>query len=191
MDSDEKIVNFFFEIATLRRMIRNHKQVLAGASDNISDHSFRVAIIGMILAKMEECDSNKVVKMCLFHDICEARTGDANWVHQQYIKSDEDAAREDQMEGLPIKNDISALLAEYEERESLEAKVAKDADLLDQMILQQEYLYERDFDRGKWQDHTEEQLLTENAKALAKTIRGTNPMEWVYQISDDKNKHKD
>ena len=185
MDS-QKTVNFFFEIATLRRMIRNHKQALAGADDNISDHSFRVAVIGMILAKLENCDVNKVVKMCLFHDIVEARTGDANWVHQQYLEIFEDQAREEQMEGLPIKDEIIAILKEYEEKKSAEAVVSKDADLLDQMVLQQEYLYEREDDRRRWQDHKDKDIKTKSAKILAKKIRGTNPMQWIYQISDEK-----
>ena len=52
----EKIVNFLFEIASLRRLTRSHRQVIQGVTDNIADHSFRVAIIGMILAKLEGCD---------------------------------------------------------------------------------------------------------------------------------------
>jgi len=181
-----KIVNFFFEIATLRRLTRSHRQMISEVSDNISDHSFRVAIIGMILAELEKCDTNKVLKMCLFHDVAEARVGDANFINQQYIELHEDEAKKDQMDGLPIANEVDALLKEYEQRESREAVVAKDADLIDQMVLQQEYFY-KDGENGEiWQNHSERSLKTESAKMLAKKIRESNPFEWLYQLAEEK-----
>jgi len=182
-----KITNFFFEIATLRRLTRSHRQMIQEVSDNISDHSFRVAIIGMILANLEQgCDENKVLKMCLFHDVVEARTGDANFINKQYVDLREDEARKDQMKGLPIANKILEILEEYEERKSKESIVAKDADLLDQMILQQEYFYKDEENRKMWQDHSEKSLKTDSAKKLAKKIRQSNPFEWLYQLAEDK-----
>jgi len=41
-------------------------------------------MIGFILAKLEGADREKVLKMCLLHDLAEARTGDANYLNQQY-----------------------------------------------------------------------------------------------------------
>jgi len=182
----EKITNFLFEIATLRRLTRSHRQMIETVSDNISDHSFRVAVIGMILAKMEEVDESKVLKMCLFHDISEARTGDANWINQQYVESHEEKARKEQMKDLPIEGEALGLMKEYEERKTREAILAKDADLLDQMILQQEYFY-RDKENGqRWQDYTQGQLKTEAAKKIASKIRESNPFEWLYRLSEEK-----
>jgi putative hydrolase of HD superfamily len=186
----KKIANFLFEIATLRRLTRSHRQVIQDVNDNISDHSFRVAIIGMILAKLENCDENKVLKMCLFHDLVESRTGDANFINKIYLDLHEDEARKDQMEGLPIKKEILEILQEYEKRETKEAIVAKDADLLDQMILQQEYFQNDKSNRDRWQNHTERDLKTESAKILAKEIRESNPFEWLYQLSEQKRGEK-
>lgn len=185
MDID-KITNFFFEIATLRRLTRSHRQMIQEVNDNVSDHSFRVTVIGMILANLEKCDQNKVLKMCLFHDVIEARTGDANFINQQYVDLHEKEAREDQMKGLPIGEEILQILREYERRESKESIVAKDADLLDQMILQQEYFYKDSKNREIWQNHTEKSLKTESAKELGRKIRESNPFEWLYQLSEDK-----
>lgn len=185
MDTD-KIVNFFFEIATLRRLTRSHRQVIEKVSDNVSDHSFRVAIIGMILAKLENCDEDKVLKMCLFHDVAEARTGDANSINQQYLNLHEDEARKDQMEGLPIADEMIKLLKEYEKCESKEAVVAKDADKLDQMVLQQEYFNKDRRNAEIWQNYSAKSLKTESAKILARKIRGHNPFEWLYQLLEDK-----
>ena len=186
----DKIANFFFEIATLRRLTRSHRQMISEVSDNISDHSFRVAIIGMILANLEQCDENKVLKMCLFHDVAEARTGDANFINQQYLVLHEEEARKDQLEGLPVALSILNLLKEYDRQETKEAIVAKDADLLDQMVLQQEYFYKDEKNRNVWQNHSERSLKTETAKELAKKIRELNPFEWLYQLAEHKTGRK-
>jgi len=186
----DRIVNFFFEIATLRRLTRSHRQMIQDVSDNISDHSFRVAVIGMILAELEKTDTNKVLKMCLFHDIAEARTGDANSINQQYLDIHEREAIKDQVSKLPIGKEILNLIDELEEQKSRESIVAKDADLLDQMVLQQEYFYKDSINGKIWQNHTEGRLKTKTAKKLAKKIRESNPFEWLYQLIKDKTGRK-
>lgn len=184
--SNDKIINFFFEIATLRRLTRSHCQLIKEADDNIADHSFRVAIIGMMLAGLEQADENKVLKMCLFHDVAETRIGDANFINKLYLDLHEEEARQDQMKELPLADGILSLLQEYEQRESKEAVIAKDADLLDQMILQQEYLYNDEEDREIWHKHTEGGLKTKSAQELAQKIKKANPFEWLYQLAEDK-----
>lgn len=181
-----KIINFFFEIASLRRLIRSHSQVIGRADDNISDHSFRVAIIGQILAKMEKANEDKVLKMGLFHDIPEARTSDANFINKQYSELKEKQAIEDQMENLPIAKEIKPLLEEFNQGETKEAKIAKDADYLDQMVLQQEYFFENKENLKIWQDFTEKKLKTKSAKELAQRIRKTNPFQWMYSLAEKK-----
>ena len=181
-----KIANFFFEIASMRRLTRAHSQLIQEADDNISDHSFRVAIIGMNLASLDKCDVNKVLKMCLFHDVAETRIGDANFINQQYSELHEEEARNDQMAGLPIAGEILDLLKEFEQRESKESVVAKDADYLDQMILQREYFLKDPQNHDIWQNFTESKLKSESAKKLARQIRETNPFEWLYQLAEEK-----
>ena len=185
-----KLANFFFELASMRRLVRAHSQLIHEADDNISDHSFRVAIIGMILANIENCDANKVLKMCLFHDVAETRIGDANFINQQYSDPREEEARNDQMTNLPIANEVLELLREFEQRKSKESIVAKDADLLDQMVLQREYFHKDSQNHEIWQNHTEKSLKTESAKKLAQEIRKTNPFEWLYQLAEYKTGNK-
>lgn len=185
MDTN-KIVNFFFEIATLRRLTRSHRQAIAEVSDNISDHSFRVAVIGMILARLEKADENKVLKMCLFHDLAEARTGDANTINKRYARLDEKGAVRDQMEGLPIGEEVINNFNEYEDRQSPEAIVAKDADILDQMILNQEHFFKDEVNRKVWQNNSEIRLRTKSAKEIAEKIKVSNPLEWIYSLSGEK-----
>ncbi len=49
----------------------------------MAEHSFRTAMIGYALAQMDEqADVGRVLQLCLFHDIPEARTGDMNYVNK-------------------------------------------------------------------------------------------------------------
>lgn len=191
MDTD-KVVNFLFEVASLRRLTRSHRQFIGEVSDNISDHSFRVAIIGSILAELENADINKVMKICLFHDIAEARIGDVHATNKFYVDVKESEAEKDQLRELPIADEILPLLDEYKKRESREAIVAKDADLIDQMLLQQEYFYKdpNGENHKLWQDFSAKGLKTQSAKELAEKIRNTNPLEWHYQVYEKKSGKK-
>lgn len=101
--STKKLVSFFFEVGTLRKILRSHRQTLLtdDLSDNIASHSFRVSMIGWFLAAAEKADPHRVVMMCLLHDLEETRAGDQNWVHKKYVKVFEEEIREGQLELLP------------------------------------------------------------------------------------------
>jgi putative hydrolase of HD superfamily len=71
MNKYKRIAQFLFEIGSMRKLIRMHRQSLLtdDMSDNIATHSYRVAMIGWHLAMMEKADPYKVVMMCLLHDV--------------------------------------------------------------------------------------------------------------------------
>jgi len=164
-------------------MRRMHSQTLPQANDTIASHSFETAIIGMVLAKMENTDENKVLKMCLFHDIAEARTGDANFIHSHYVKQDEEKVIKDQYSGTPFEKEIIEILDEHNKRKSKEAIIAEDADLINQIISQCNYLKDSK-DLVRWNRHSIKRLKTKSAKELAKTITSRSPFEWFYNFSD-------
>jgi len=150
----------------------------ADLSDNIASHSFRVALIGLFLAKLEKADTDKVLKMCLFHDISESRSGDQNWVHKRYVKVFEAEITADQLHDLPTEPEITDLVKEYSERRTLEAKIAKDADRLDQTLLEQEYIMMGNQEAKSWGRTNRTNLSTQSAKQLAKLIIKTSPGDW-------------
>ncbi|KKQ98418.1 MAG: HD domain protein [Candidatus Woesebacteria bacterium GW2011_GWB1_39_12] len=137
----ERVIAMFFEAGSLRKTIRSHRQILLtdDLSDNIASHSFRVSIIGWYLAKIERADPYKVVLMSLFHDFSESRSGDQNWIHKKYLKVFDEDIQKDQLADKPFGDELTKIMGEYDERESLEAHLAKDADLLDQILLLREY----------------------------------------------------
>ncbi len=91
--------------------------------------------IGYALASLEgNVDVGKVVQMCLFHDIAEARSLDHNYVAQKYVTVDEEKIIHEQTMDLPFGDGIRALLHEYIERTSKESLLAKDADDLELLV---------------------------------------------------------
>lgn len=198
MKEIKKIVNFLFEMGTMRKLVRMHRQVLLtdDLSDSIASHSFRVAIIGWFLAEAEGADVAKVTMMCLIHDVGESRTGDHNWIHKKYVKIFKEDVINDQLKPLPFSS-FNELAKEYEERQTKEAIIAKDADLLDQLLLLREYEHQGNKEaeiwlRGKGDEHKEnEQLIrlqTESAKAIGQQILEETPSAWWDDIWTSKNR---
>lgn len=107
------IVNFLFELGTLRKTARGHRQILLtdDLSDNTASHSYRVAMIGFFLAKLEKANVEKVLSLCLFHDTGEARSGDQNWVHKLFVTTHEDEIAASQLGSLPF--DLLSLYRVY------------------------------------------------------------------------------
>ena len=182
-----RLVQLLFEVGTMRKVARMHRQVLFtdDLSDNIATHSFRVAFIGFILAKMEDVDWSKVVMMCLLHDTGESRTNDHNWIHKRYVREDEHQVLEEQLGLLPFP-ELADLAREYVARKTKEAIVAKDADVLDQVLLLREYEWQGNKEAAIWLKGKREarpyayleHVTTESAKILGKRLYDEDPSSW-------------
>ncbi len=184
-DSNKNLSNFFFEIGTLRKLARSHRQTLLtdDLSDNISSHSYRVTMIGWFLAHLEKADPYKIVSMCLLHDTGESRSGDQNWIHKKFVKVFEDEIHEGQLRSLPFSPELQNLNREYHERKSKESIIAKDADLIDQILLLKEYVWQGNEEAKLWLggsgkgEHLNS-LKTKSAKKIAKKILSSKPSDW-------------
>jgi len=77
----KNLANFFFEVGMLKRTPRTGFQFLGSGAQSVAEHSFRTAIIVYTLACLYgTVDTARVVQLCLFHDVPEARIGDLNYV---------------------------------------------------------------------------------------------------------------
>jgi putative hydrolase of HD superfamily len=180
----QRIVDFIFEAGTANNILRSHHQDLPQSRDTIASHSFRTALIGLLLAETEKADKSKIVLMCLLHDLAELRTGDANFINKFYRTEKEEEAIKDQWSGMPGEAEISELLSEYNQRKTKESLIAKDADMLDQIFLQKEYLGNRPEDLKLWHEHMAENLKTSSAKEIAESAFKTNPLKWIYDLNE-------
>ena len=197
MSQEIRIANFLFEIGTMRKLLRNHRQLLMtdDLSDNIASHSYRVAMVGWFLAKEEKVDPYKVVMMCLLHDTGEIRSGDHNYIHKRYTKIYEEEIIEEQLGNLPD-SELKELAQEFKTRKTAEAILAKDADLLDQVLLLREYEWQGNQEakiwlRGKGGEAVNNQvknMKSNTAKKLAKIIMEENPSSWWNNIWTSKNR---
>jgi len=195
---NKKIANFLFEIGTMKKLPRIHQQVLLSQdlSDNIATHSYRVAVISWFLAKMEKADIYKTVMMALLHDVKEARSGDHNYIHKKYVKIFEDEILKDQLGDLPF-NDLFDFAKEFDIRKSKEALIAKDADLIDQILLLKEYVHQGNHEAELWllgkkgnkEGNVQYQSLkTNSAKILGKQILNGDTSGWWKDIWTNKNR---
>ncbi|MCP3685333.1 MAG: HD domain-containing protein [bacterium] len=185
----DSLVSFIFESGTLKRIQRSHCQTLGTSDliDNIATHSFRCALIGFHLAICEDVDPFAVAVMCLLHDLSETRCGDQNWVHKRYVAIDEEKITEEQLSSLPVSilgHSALSIAREYHRRESIESKIAKDADVLEQVCLLREYEDHGVKEASLWLSHFEENnpMYSDTAKNLLSKIKSTDLNVWWKDI---------
>ncbi|OGC69361.1 hypothetical protein A2415_03860 [candidate division WWE3 bacterium RIFOXYC1_FULL_39_7] len=190
----EKIFHLIQQAGSLMQMPRSHTRHLGTTYDTVASHSFHVAIIAYCISRMEGLSDEKAMKsstMGLFHDLAEARTGDLDFVAKHYTKADEEKAVEDQFSGINFGKELHKLIEEYEIRESLESKCAKDADSLEQLYQEWVLSWQGNKLAQKWFDSDYKDrvpgLRTESAKKLAHQMKDSNPQEWWWSqfVKDD------
>lgn len=131
--------NFLFEMWMLAKQDRTWFAFLWTWKQSIAEHVNRVCYTGYVLAQMDgTVDPAKVVMMCLFHDMAEARSLDHHYTAQAYVTVDEARIVEDQTKNLSFWQDIKNIVHEYEQRQSQESLLAKDADYIELFLLLKE-----------------------------------------------------
>lgn len=183
----KEFANLFFELGRLGRKKRSGPY-LAGIKDpeTIAQHSHRAMCIAYVLAKLENANVEKVLLMTLFHDFPESRLGDMNKVTLRYVKLEnaEEKCLEEQTQNLPkeMQKEILKSFKEFNARQTKEAIVAKDADLLECAVQSKEYLDLGVKSMVDWITNVENALKTESAKKLLKEIKATSSDEWWHGL---------
>lgn len=181
------IVDFLFEVGILAETPRSGFYFLGSGKQSVAEHICRDIFIGFVLVQMEgeNVDTEKVLKMCLFHDLAEARTSDLNYVHQKYTKVDEKKAIRDVAKTVPFGEDIKDLLNEYRARRTKEAKLAKDADNIEWILSLKEQVDTGNIRAKTWIPSAVKRLKSKSAKQLASRIIKTNSDNWWFADKDD------
>lgn len=164
----------------LKRIPRTGYQFLGSGGESVAEHCFRTAIIGYSLAKLSGIDPCRVALMCLFHDLPEARTGDQNYMNKKYVKADEERALEDQLQGLPFRDEIQGLLRDFNRGSTKEAILARDADQLDLILELKVQLDLGNRQAKEWIYYAQKRLKTKEAIELAKKVLETDWTEWWF-----------
>ena len=182
----KKLVDFLYETGQLKRVKRSGWWLInIKDPESVADHSFRAAVIGYVLGKLEKADAEHVAVMCTFNDLHEARLNDLHKVGHRYIdfREAETKAHAEQTEWLGnIGKDIFGLHKEFQGQKTKEALIARDADLLEGLVQAREYLKIGYTDAQNWIDNTTKLLVTESAKKLAAELSRTDPNEWWHGL---------
>lgn len=182
----KSVVNLFFEVGALANTPRSGFFFLGSGSQSVAEHTNRVAYIGMVLAMLDPTvDSGKVVKMCLLHDLAEARTSDLNYVHQKYVTADEESAIYSLVKTLDFGDQLLTLLKEYKGRTSKESIMAKDADNLEWILSLKEQADIGNARAETWMPSAIARLKTEVGRKLAMEILTTKADEWWFNKDDE------
>lgn len=183
----QAIVNLLNEIGMLSHTPRSGFAFLGTGKQSVAEHSYRMTLVAYALASMsqETIDTEKLLLMCLWHDLPEARTGDFNYVNKRYAKANEDQIIDELKTGSILGPKIADCLNEYNANKTLEAHLAHDADQIE-LLLVLKGLYDTGNPRAlDWFDTCVKRLQTDIGKALAKEIRDTPSDAWWLKDKND------
>ncbi|HET9894237.1 MAG TPA: HD domain-containing protein [Streptosporangiaceae bacterium] len=172
---------FLYELGTLRHVQRTWRQFGGVPYANVAEHTLRVTWIAMMIASREGADVAKVIQLALLHDVAEIRTGDVNYLSRLYADRHEDEAISDMVNGTSLESDLAKLWEELKLRESLEAKIVKDADALDCDLELRESEAVGVSLLGalrETRDRAFARLYTDTARKLFALIYSTDPHSW-------------
>ncbi len=180
------LANFLFEVGMLKRTPRSGLPFLGSGNDSVAEHILRTTYIAYALGHMfENVDAQRVVILCLLHDLPEARTGDLNYQNKKYVTADEHAAVRDLAGTLPFGDELRRLWEEYERAETPEARLAHDCDQLELILVLKE---ERD--RGNpqvdsWIPFALQRLREPLSQKLAESILSGHSSDWWFEDRGD------
>lgn len=185
---DVRALDYLYEAGLLKRYKRTG-WVVAGVPqpESIADHSHRTAIVAAVIAELEGASAERAAFLALFHDTQESRLTDIPYIGKRYLKASSNAeVTADQTAGMPegLARLIGGAEAEYEAKESAEARCAKDADKLECLLQAVEYRDQAD--TQAWIDTSLAALKTDSAQRLAKLALDRSPLAWMHEARDSK-----
>ncbi len=189
MEPKKRDIELLFEIGSLRNVQRAWRQQMGVDVANNLEHSFRVAFIALVLARMEGVeDEGKILKMALMHDLEESRTADHTHFQKPYVELNKNKATKGVFDSTSLEDFYDEVYQEYSKLESIEAKIAKDADMLDIDFELKELEEQGHKIPAKWRESRdsirEGSFYTDSAKKLHKLVWETDRSDWYKHIFD-------
>lgn len=177
------LADFIYECGQLKKFPRaGWLRIGIKSPESISDHSWRTAVIGYLLAKMEKADVRRVLELCIFHDLHEARIGDLEYLSARYLKKNSEGAVRDMTRGIFCEKEIRSLMKEVFAEKARESVIAKDADLLEMIAQAREYMDAGNSDAREWIADAKRKLRTGSAKKLAKELEKTSSNDFWKKL---------
>ena len=176
----ERVADLLFEFGMLKKTPRSGFAFLGSGEENVAEHSWRTSAIGFVLARLANADPSRVVFLCLFHDLHEARTGDFNYVNHRYNTTRARDALIDGLKDTGFEKELLEYWDQLERRSDKDAILAHDADQLDLILNLREEEAKGNAFASEWLVSALKRLVSPEARALADTILKTDPNNWWY-----------
>ena len=133
----QQLIEFMGVIEKLKCNTR-HSWTSSGRRESVAEHSWRLAVLAMLCAdEYPDIDHDKLIRMCLIHDLGEALTGDVPSFYKTEQNELTEAEAWEQIFAMlpgPYAAEFRALYKEMEERETPEAKLYKALDNMEAVI---------------------------------------------------------
>ncbi|MBN2015870.1 HD domain-containing protein [Candidatus Dojkabacteria bacterium] len=181
----KNIAEFLFEVGQARN-VQNVGWQLINAENipSIAEHSYRNAIIALLLAEMEGVENiEKVALNGLLHKLHKVRLGDRHKVSANYLDYPPEvksSIRGDQLSllGDDLKKRIENILELNDELK----EIVKDADQLELALEAKEYI-DKGYKKAQvWLDRIDQVLQTNSAKKLFDEIIQTHSCNWWLNL---------
>lgn len=179
--------NYLNEVGMLNSTPRSGLAFLGTGTQSVAEHIFRALHVAFILARMsdEPLDETRLLHLVMFHDLPEARTGDHNYVNRKYVREDLERVLADGARAWPHGEEIAAAIREFEEGVTPEARLARDADQLELLLLLKQQADLGNPHAHDWITPLVARLKTAVGKRLADEILATRWDEWWFNNKHD------
>ena len=129
------------EILTVAERLKDatrHCYTSGGRHESVAEHCWMMTLMAFLMKEhFPEVDMDKVIRMCIIHDLGEAFTGDIPVFNKTAVdEENEESLLQAWVRSLPKEKgeEMQALYAEMEARETPEAKIYKAIDGLEAVI---------------------------------------------------------
>lgn len=134
------VIDFLKTAANLKKISRQGwiDKLSINDPESVADHTYSMAIMGMVLSDLKNYDTEKILKMVLLHDLAEAKIGDytPNQLSKENKIEIENNTFNEIIEKLPgnIKSNYSEIWKEYQDSISKEAMLVHQIDRLEMAL---------------------------------------------------------
>jgi putative hydrolase of HD superfamily len=148
------ILDFFKNSVNLKNIPRQGwiDKLSVSNPESVSDHSYSMAIMCMVISDLRHLNSEKILKIALLHDLAESLIGDLTpeQIDKESKKKLENDAFKKIIKNLPesIKSKYLEIWFEYQDNISPEAKLIHQIDKIE-MVLQAKIYQKNGYDKDK------------------------------------------
>ena len=125
-------------VAERLKDVTRHCYTSGGRHESVAEHCWMMTLMAFLMKEeFPEADMDKVIRMCIIHDLGEAFTGDIPVFHKTIADEErEEAMLMNWVRSLPKEkaDEMQALYEEMEARQTLEAKIYKTIDGLEAVV---------------------------------------------------------